>query len=117
MTDTKTLKVATIVPGPQSNPNSPHLTRGTKVILSDGSELGGVTGVTLRAEDDGLWKAIIEVYPREVPSITAEITALAAEDRWHASGGACLVTKGCANVPSDGTFLLESGELAMPHGV
>ncbi|MEE5083787.1 hypothetical protein V2J74_03365 [Pseudomonas alliivorans] len=110
MTDTKVLKVATIIPGPQSSPNSPHLARGTKVILSDGSELSGVTSVTLRADADGLWKASIEVYPREVPSITVEVTGRAAEDRWHASGDACLVTKGCATVPSDGTYLLERGE-------
>ncbi|RMP18260.1 hypothetical protein ALQ28_03891 [Pseudomonas syringae pv. delphinii] len=110
MTDAKTLKVATIVPGPQSHPGSPHLARGTKVILSDGSELSGVTSVTLRADADGLWKASIEVYPSEVPAITAEVTALAAVDRWHASGDAVLVTKGCANVPSDGTVLLERGE-------
>ncbi|KGS16302.1 hypothetical protein [Pseudomonas coronafaciens] len=106
MTDAKTLKVATIIPGPQSRPDGPHLVQGTKVILSDGSELSGVTGVTLRAEPNGLWKATIEVFPHEVPTITA----LAAEDRWYASGGTCLVTKGCANVPSDGTFLLEPGE-------
>ncbi|KPC32538.1 Uncharacterized protein ABJ99_4561 [Pseudomonas syringae pv. cilantro] len=106
MTDTKTLKVATIIPGPQSNPNGPHLAQGTKVILSDGSELSGVAGVTLRAEAGGLWKATIEVYPREVPTITA----LAAEDRWYASGGGCLVTKGCANVPLDEALHLEPGE-------
>ncbi|AVI87297.1 hypothetical protein YA0016_27370 [Pseudomonas syringae] len=116
MTDAKTLKVATIVPGPQSHPDSPHLARGTKVILSDGSELSGVTSVTLRADAGGLWKATIEVYPREIPTITVEVTALADEERQYASGGS-LATEGCANVPSDGTYLLEGGERVIPHGV
>lgn len=116
MTDTKTLKVATIIPGPQSYPGSPHLARGTKVILSDGSELGGVTGITLRAEVNGLWKATIEVYPHEVPTFMVEVTALADEERQYAQGG-CLVTEGCANVPSGGTSFLERGEQVIPHGV
>jgi len=116
MTDTKTLKVATIIPGPQSHPGSPHLARGTKVILSDGSELGGLTSITLRAEVNGLWKATIEVCPHEVPTLMVEVTALAAEERQYAQGG-CLVTEGCANVPSDGTNLLTSGERVIPHGV
>ncbi|MEE4882419.1 hypothetical protein V2K29_02070 [Pseudomonas alliivorans] len=110
MTDTKVLEVAKIIPGPQSSPNSPHLAQGTKVILSDGSELTGVTRITLRAEVGDVWKAIIEVYPREVPSITVEVTGRTAEDRCHATGDACLVTQGCATVPSDGTYLLERGE-------
>lgn len=116
MDDAKTLRVATIAPGPQSDPNSPHLTRGTKVILSDGSELGGVTGISLRADPDGLWKAIIEVWPHEVPSIMVEVTALADEHRQYAPGSR-LVTEGCANVPSGGTSLLTSGERVIPHGV
>ncbi|RXU01564.1 hypothetical protein B1F69_03930 [Pseudomonas syringae] len=116
MTDTKTLKVATIIPGPQSHPGSPHLARGTKVILSDGSELGGVTGITLRAEVNGLWKATIEVCPHEVPTFMVEVTALADEARQYAQGG-CLVTEGCANAPSGGTSLLERGEQVIPHGV
>lgn len=116
MTDTKTLRVATIVPGPQESPNAPHLANGTKVILSDGSELSGVTGVTLRADVGGLWKATIEVYPHEVPTLMVEVTALADEERQYAQGG-CLVTEGCANVPSGGTSLLERGEQVIPHGV
>ncbi|WP_134943234.1 hypothetical protein [Pseudomonas syringae] len=116
MTDTKTLRVATIVPGPQESPNAPHLANGTKVILSDGSELSGVTGVTLRADVGGLWKATIEVYPHEVPTLMVEVTALADEERQYAQGG-CLVTEGCANVPSGGTSLLEHGEQVIPHGV
>lgn len=116
MTDTKTLKVATIIPGPQSNPNGPHLSRGTKVILSDGSELGGVTSVLLYADACGVWRASIEVYPREVPTVTVEVTALADEERQYVSGGS-LATEGCANVPSGGTFLLEGGERVIPRGV
>lgn len=109
MTDTKKLMVATIIPGPQSHPNGPHLAQRTKVLLSDGSELSGVTSVTLRADVGGVWKATIEVDPREVPAITVEVTALADKERQF-SIGASLVTAGCANVPSDGTVLLERGE-------
>ncbi|MFA1013289.1 hypothetical protein, partial [Pseudomonas tremae] len=95
MTDTNTLKVATIIPGPQENLIGPHLARGTKVILSDGSELGGITSVTLRADVRGLWKATIEVCPSEVPTFTVEITALADEERQYVLGGS-LVTEGCS---------------------
>ncbi|WP_189659286.1 hypothetical protein [Pseudomonas amygdali] len=116
MSDTKTLKVVTIIPGPQSRSDGPHLAQGTKVILSDGSELGGVTSVLLYADAGGVWKASIELYPREVPTVAVEVTALADEERQYAQGG-CLVTEGCANVPSDGTRLLESGERVIPRGV
>lgn len=116
MTDSNTLNVATIIPGPQEKPSGPHLAQGTKVILSDGSELAGVASVTLRADAGGLWKATIEVYPHEVPTLMVEVTALADEERRYAQG-VCLVTEGCANVPSGGTSLLERGEQVIPHGV
>ncbi|KTC60176.1 hypothetical protein [Pseudomonas savastanoi] len=112
MTDTKTLKVVTIIPGPQSRSDGPHLAQGTKVMLSDGSELGGVTSVLLFADAGGVWKASIEVYPREVPTVAVEVAALADEERQYAQGG-----EGCANVPSDGTRLLESGERVIARGL
>lgn len=69
----KSLAVATIVPAPNTNPNSPHLAMGTKVLLSDGSELKGVTSIELKASvDSDVWQAVITVLPREIPIVTAE---------------------------------------------
>lgn len=88
----KSLGVATIVPAPKSNPGSAHQVMGTKVLLSDGSELGGVTSVELKASvESGVWYAVITVLPREIPAIAAEaeffevdITSLKDESRQHA---------------------------------
>ncbi|MDD0974965.1 hypothetical protein [Pseudomonas fontis] len=45
---------------------------GTKVLLSDGSELEGVTSVELKASvESGAWHAVITVLPREIPTISA----------------------------------------------
>lgn len=69
----KSLAVATIVPAPKHNPDSPHLVMGTKVLLSDGSELSGVTSVTLKAcLEHGVWEAVITVLPREIPTVCAD---------------------------------------------
>lgn len=69
----KSLAVATIVPPPKTNPDCAHLVMGTKVLLSDGSELEGVTSVELKASvDSGVWQAVITVLPREIPIVTAE---------------------------------------------
>ncbi|WP_336334636.1 hypothetical protein [Pseudomonas putida] len=69
----KSLAVATIVPAPNANPNSPHLVMGTRVLLSDGSELEGVMSVELKASVEcGAWQAVITVMPRLVPTITAD---------------------------------------------
>lgn len=117
MTDITLLKVATIIPGEKTEGSSFHQAMGTKVVLSDGSELTGVTAITLRAEAGGIWKAVIEVYPDRVLAITAdaeahvvEATAMSDESRSYA-----LVTHGCSNVPSNGTALLEKGERVSPH--
>ncbi len=69
----KSLAVATIVPAPKSNPNGPHQVMGTKVLLSDGSELQGVLSVELKASvENGAWHAVITVLPREIPQVSAE---------------------------------------------
>ncbi|WP_341520723.1 hypothetical protein AABC73_20580 [Pseudomonas sp. G.S.17] len=92
MTDIKRVRVATIIPAPQRDGNSCHMTQGTRVLLDDGSELDGVVSITLRAEPNGLWAATIEVMPQVVPSITAnaevkviDITALKDESREYAA--------------------------------
>ena len=68
----KSLAVATIVPAPKTSPHSPHCVMGTKVLLSDGSELTGVMSVELKASmESGAWIAVITVMPREIPVVTA----------------------------------------------
>lgn len=68
----KSLSVATIVPGPKSHESGAHLARGTRVILSDGSELAGVTELTLTACVNGVWQATITVDPLAAPTIAAD---------------------------------------------
>lgn len=88
----KSLEVATIVPSPRNSPSGPHHVMGTKVLLSDGSELKGVTSVELKASVDGaVWQAVITVLPREIPEVSAEahvvevdITSLEDESRTYA---------------------------------
>lgn len=75
-TDGKKLKVVKIVPAERAEGDGPYLARGTKIILSDGSELSHVTAVTLRAEAGGVWRACIEVFPQEIPEIFAEGTII-----------------------------------------
>ncbi|KPB75972.1 hypothetical protein BTW15_02530 [Pseudomonas syringae pv. tomato] len=121
MTDTRTLKVATIIPGPQSSASSAHLTQGTKVIMSDGSELAGVTRITLHAEAGDVWKAIIEVHPKAVQIIAAEAdtcvvdcTSLNDEHRRYAMAKYAYPD---TPAPTDGTVLLDTGEELAPHGM
>lgn len=119
MTDITLLKVATIIPGEKADGSSFHPAQGTKVVLSDGSELTGVTGITLRAEVGGIWKAVIEVYPDRVLAITAdaeahvvEATAMSDECRRYA-----LITAGKPQASNEGTTLLAGGERVTPHGL
>ncbi|WP_158239719.1 hypothetical protein [Pseudomonas asiatica] len=69
----KSLMVATVVPAPKSSPNSAHPAMGTKVLLSDGSELQGVLSVELKAStESGVWQAVITLLPRDIPKVSAE---------------------------------------------
>lgn len=46
---------------------------GTKVLLSDGSELQGVLSVELKAStESGVWQAVITLLPRDIPKVSAE---------------------------------------------
>ena len=107
MTDSKRLNVATIIPGPPNEGSSAHMANGTRVMLSDGSELSGVVSLTLRADVGGFWVANIEVRPSIVPSINvqAEISVTG------------LATDGCTHVPVDGTWILEKGEKVVRRGM
>lgn len=67
----KFLTVAKIIPGVKKREGLPHLTRGTRVMLSDGSFLGGVTKIKLTADTNDLWRAEITLMPDQVLDIDA----------------------------------------------
>lgn len=66
------LAVVTILPPLSQEPGSPQLCQGTKVMLSDGSELTGVTSVTLTASAGGVWKATITLLPKIIQPVSVE---------------------------------------------
>lgn len=66
-------KVVSIIPSEKDDDSGAHLTRGTKILLDDGSYLQGVVKVVLVAESNNLWKAIIEVHPTNQQQIDAVI--------------------------------------------
>ena len=66
------LSVVTILPPPSQKPGSAQMAQGTKVMLSDGSELSGVTSVTLSAKAGGVWEATITVLPEIIQAVDAE---------------------------------------------
>lgn len=54
--------LARIVPA-QHEPGKPAPTRGTEVWVGD-TKLSGVTGITMRADVDNVWRATIECHVR-----------------------------------------------------
>lgn len=89
------LNVVTIPPPPNQKPGSAQMAQGTKVILSDGSELSGVTSVTLSAKAGGVWEATITVLPEIIQAVDAgahivevDITTLKDQSRNLAGAGA-----------------------------
>lgn len=66
------LNVVTILPPLNQKPGSVQLVQGTRVMLSDGSELARVQSVELKAEAGGLWVAVITVYPEIIQPVIAE---------------------------------------------
>jgi len=66
------LSVVTILPPPNQKPGSAQMVQGTKVMLSDGSELTGITAVTLTASAGGVCEATITVLPKLIRPVTAE---------------------------------------------
>jgi hypothetical protein len=67
----KTLSVVTILPPAHQKPGQAQPAMGTKVMLSDGSELHGVMSIILTAEPGDTWKATITVRPERIEAITA----------------------------------------------
>ncbi|WP_335876558.1 hypothetical protein [Acinetobacter baumannii] len=114
--------------------------QGTKILLDNGEYLRHVHKITLVAEPDSPWKAIIEVYPSNQEQINAlladvevikrdqeysrldeikkEIQQLQDEkmliERKHLSELTGLSIAGVANVPMEGTYLLPEGEKILP---
>lgn len=64
--------------------NGMHRTQGTRVFVGD-VEVTRVTGITLRADVDGVWRATIECIPQLPDHIVAEyardVTTLGSNDR------------------------------------
>ncbi|TDV54466.1 hypothetical protein EC919_104202 [Pseudomonas graminis] len=73
---TNYVSVATIIPSASLSLNSALPTMGTRVMLSDGSELTGITSITMTAEPSGVWKATITVMPHHIEPITAEVIVI-----------------------------------------
>lgn len=61
MNDSTKCSVAKIVPGENPNSPLPQPTHGTRVILDNGAELEGITGIQIEACVSGVWTARIEV--------------------------------------------------------
>lgn len=85
------LNVVTILPPASQKPGQAQMAQGTRVMLSDGSELTGVTGVTLKAVAGGVWEATITVLPKIIQPVNAEahivevdITDLKSQSRSYA---------------------------------
>ena len=85
------LSVVTILPPSKQKPSQAQMVQGTKVMLSDGNELTGVTAVTLSAKAGGVWEATITVLPEIIQSVNAEahivevdITDLMSQSRQYA---------------------------------
>lgn len=57
------MNLARIVP-PDPSKSGATPSQGTRVFLSDGSELQGVFRVELTADVGGLWRGVIHVYPQ-----------------------------------------------------
>lgn len=114
--------------------------QGTKILLDNGEYLRHVHKITLVAEPESPWKAIIEVYPSNQEQINAlladvevikrdqeynrldeikkEIQQLQDEkmliERKHLSELTGLSIAGVANVPMEDTYLLPEGEKILP---
>lgn len=129
--------VSVIPPKDESNITK---TQGTKILLDNGEYLRHVHKITLVAEPDSPWKAIIEVYPsnqeqinalladvevikrdqeysrldeieKEIQQLQDEKVLIERKRRPEVTG---LSIAGVANVPMEGTYLLPEGEKILP---
>ncbi|HHP4810588.1 TPA: hypothetical protein ACSBZ0_002950 [Acinetobacter baumannii] len=131
-------RIVSVIP-PKDDSNITK-TQGTKILLDNGEYLRHVHKITLVAEPESPWKAIIEVYPSNQEQINAlladievikrdqeysrldeiekEIQQLQDEkviiERDRRSKVTGLSIAGVANVPMEGTYLLPEGEKILP---
>lgn len=61
MNDSTKCFIVKLTPGENPNSPLPQPTRGTRVILNNGAELSGITGITIKACVQGVWTAKVEV--------------------------------------------------------
>lgn len=68
------MNLVTIIP-PDSKPGNPSLASGTRVVLADGSELQGITRLSLSCEPGDVWRAEIHCLPRlgELSGVVADV--------------------------------------------
>ncbi|MCT9375255.1 hypothetical protein KTJ07_20100 [Acinetobacter baumannii] len=130
-------RVASIIP-PESK-GSLTLSRGTKVLLDNGEYLQYVNKITLVAEPDQPWKAVIEVHPTNQEQIDALLSDLKVSKRndafnrlheiqeamqklqdekaflehEHGSSKSGVWTDGVDYVPKEGTWLLHGHETVL----
>lgn len=69
-----------IIPG-KFQKSGPMLTSGTVLMVGE-NEIAGVTGLTLRADVDDLWRATIEAYVRPPDELLAAARFNIKPDRW-----------------------------------
>ncbi len=110
--------------------------QGTKILLDNGEYLRCVHKITLVAEVDSPWKAIIEVYPsnqEQINALLADVEVIKRDQEYnrldeiekeiqqlqdekvlieskHRPEVTGLSIAGVANVPMEGTFLVDKGE-------
>lgn len=71
-------RVVSVIPVPNTSgrKNSIQVVNGTKVLLDDGSYLENIQKITLVAEVDEPWRAIIELTPKNQEQIDAILSDL-----------------------------------------
>ncbi|MBC6786650.1 hypothetical protein CKN53_08865 [Acinetobacter baumannii] len=131
-------RIVSVIP-PKDDSNITK-TQGTKILLDNGEYLRHVHKITLVAEAESPWKAIIEVYPSNQEQIDALLSDLKVVKCYEASnrlaeikeemqklqdeklflehkylsGVTGVSTDGVKNVPKEDTWLLKEGEKILP---
>lgn len=131
-------RIVSVIP-PKDDSNITK-TQGTKILLDNGEYLRHVHKITLVAEPESPWKAIIEVYPQNQEQIDALLSDLKVVKCYEASnrlaeikeemqklqdeklflehkylsGVTGVSTDGVKNVPKEDTWLLKEGEKILP---
>lgn len=97
--------VSVIPPKDESNITK---AQGTKILLDNGEYLRCVHKITLVAEADSPWKAIIEVYPQNQEQIDAVLADLEVVKRYEASNRLAEIKEEMQNFKMRKHFLSKS---------